>query len=226
MKRIGSLRNHGLSLFFGLIFLLALLGQALTGVALYNEEQLSRGLSEVSFLHYLTSSAFAVDVAENWQSEYLQFVLFIAATIWLVQKGSPESSDLGSEGTESDKEQLVGRYARPDSPAWAKAGGWKLAVYSNSLLIVMGAIFLLSWLAQSVAGVVLYNEEQLANLQDPVSWPEYVASADFWNRTLQNWQSEFLAVGSMVVLSIYLRQRGSHESKPVGAPHAATAVDG
>jgi hypothetical protein len=90
----------------------------------------------------------------------------------------------------------------------------------------MITIFVLSWLAQSVAGVVLYNEEQLANLQDPLSWPEYLVSADFWNRTLQNWQSEFLAVGSMVALSIYLRQRGSHESKPVGAPHTATAVDG
>lgn len=223
---IRSLRNHGLSLFFGVIFLLALLGQALTGAALYNEEQLSQGLSQVSFLQYVGSSAFAVDVAENWQSEYLQFVLFIAATIWLVQKGSPESSSLGSEGPESDKEQLVGRYAQADSPEWAKAGGWRLTVYSNSLLIVMVTIFLLSWGAQSVAGVVLYNEEQLANLQDPVSWAQYIVSADFWNRTLQNWQSEFLAVGSMVVLSIYLRQRGSHESKPVGAPHAATAVDG
>jgi hypothetical protein len=220
------MQNNGLSLFFGVIFLLALLGQALTGAALYNQEQLANGLSEVSFLHYVTSSAFAVDVAENWQSEYLQFVLFIAATIWLVQKGSPESSALDSPGPESDEEQRVGKFASPDSPAWARAGGLKLAVYSNSLLIVMITIFVLSWLAQSVAGVVLYNEEQLANLQDPLSWPEYLVSADFWNRTLQNWQSEFLAVGSMVALSIYLRQRGSHESKPVGAPHTATAVDG
>jgi hypothetical protein len=224
MKR--TIKNHGLSLFFGVIFLLALIGQAVTGAALYNQEQRSSGLSEVSFLHYVTSSAFAVDVAENWQSEYLQFVLFIAATIWLVQKGSPESSALDGPGPESDEEQRVGRFIRPDSPAWAKAGGIRLAVYSNSLLIVMITIFVLSWLAQSVAGVVLYNEQQLANLQDPLSWAEYIVSADFWNRTLQNWQSEFLAVGSMVALSIYLRQRGSHESKPVGAPHAATAVDG
>jgi hypothetical protein len=224
MKKI--MQNNGLSLFFGVIFLLALIGQAFTGAALYNQEQLASGLSEVSFLHYVTSSAFAVDVAENWQSEYLQFVLFIAATIWLVQKGSPESSALDNPGPESDEEQRVGRFSSPDSPAWARAGGIKLAVYSNSLLIVMITIFVLSWLAQSVAGVVLYNEEQLANLQDPLSWPEYLLSADFWNRTLQNWQSEFLAVGSMVALSIYLRQRGSHESKPVGAPHAETAVDG
>lgn len=99
-------------------------------------------------------------------------------------------------------------------------------LYSNSLVIVMAAIFVLSWLAQSAAGSVHYNEQQMANLQDPVSWPSYVASADFWSRTLQNWQSEFLAVGSMVAFSIYLRQRGSPESKPVGTAHDTTASDG
>jgi hypothetical protein len=88
----------------------------------------------------------------------------------------------------------------------------------------MGTIFFLSWFTQSVAGVAAYNEEQLRGLEDALSWPEYVASADFWNRTLQNWQSEFLAVGSMVVLSIYLRQRGSPESKPTGEAHATTGV--
>jgi hypothetical protein len=101
-----------------------------------------------------------------------------------------------------------------------------LAVYSRSLGIVMGAIFVASWLAQSIAGRSAFNEQQIADLQDPVTWAGYVASADFWNRTLQNWQSEFLAVGSMVVFSIYLRQRGSPESKPVGAPHTATGVEG
>jgi hypothetical protein len=90
----------------------------------------------------------------------------------------------------------------------------------------MGVLFLLSWLAQSVAGSAAYNEQQLRDLQAPVGWARYVASADFWNRTLQNWQSELLAVASMVVLSIYLRQRGSPESKPVGAAHTATGVEG
>ncbi|MCU1635221.1 MAG: hypothetical protein JWQ68_460 [Cryobacterium sp.] len=224
MKQV--LHHHGLSLFFALIFLLSLIGQALTGVALYNEEQVSEGFSEVSLLHYVTSSYFMVDVAENWQSEYLQFILFIAATIWFVQIGSPESSEPGTQGPESDKEQGVGAFAAPDSPAWARVRGFRLAVYSNSLLIVMTLIFFLSWTAQSAAGVVQYNEQQIGNLQDPVSWGEYIVSPDFWNRTLQNWQSEFLAVGSMVVLSIFLRQRGSHESKPVGAAHAETGTSG
>lgn len=221
-----ALRNNGLSLFFGLIFLLAVIGQGLTGHALFNEEQLAAGLDEISLGQYLMSSNFAVDVSENWQSEYLQFLLYITATIWLVQKGSPESKELDKPGLESDKEQLVGEYSNAKSPAWAKTRGWRLTVFSNSLAATMGLIFVLSWFVQSVAGNSAYNEEQLRNFQQPAEWAEYVVSAEFWNRTLQNWQSEFLAVGSMVVLAIYLRQRGSPESKPVGAAHDQTGSTG
>jgi hypothetical protein len=221
-----ALRNNGLSLFFGLIFLLALLGQGLTGHALFNEEQLANGLDEISLGQYLTSSNFAVDVSENWQSEYLQFLLYILATIWLVQKGSPESKELDQTGTESDKDQLIGEYSNEKSPAWAKASGWRRTVFSNSLGTTMGLIFVLCWLVQSISGTSAFNEEQIGNFQEPVSWTGYVASAEFWNRTLQNWQSEFLAVGSMVVLSIYLRQRGSPESKPVGSAHDDTGATG
>jgi hypothetical protein len=221
-----ALRNNGLSLFFGLIFLLALLGQALTGHALFNEEQVASGLEEISFGQYLVSSNFAVDVSENWQSEYLQFLLYIFATIWLVQKGSPESKELNEPGPESDKEQLVGEYSNAKSPKWARVSGWRRTLYSNSLGLTMGLIFILSWLVQSIAGNSNYNQEQIQNFQQPVSWGEYIASPEFWNRTLQNWQSEFLAVGSMVVLSIYLRQRGSPESKPVGSAHDDTGTTG
>jgi hypothetical protein len=165
-------------------------------------------------------------VAENWQSEYLQFFLYIYATVWLLQKGSPESKPLGKQGRESDKDQKVGEHADENSPEWARHQGFRLALYSRSLGMVMGVIFLFSWLAQSIAGRSAFNEQQLEQLQDPVSWAGYVVSSDFWNRTLQNWQSEFLAVGSMVVLSIYLRQRGSPQSKPVGTSHTATGVEG
>jgi hypothetical protein len=223
---VKRLRDHGLSLFFGTIFLLALVGQAISGVAEYDNRQLSSGGEPVTIWHYLTSSSFAVDVAENWQSEYLQFFLMIFATVWLVQRGSTESKPPENIGPETDKEQKVGRYAGADSPAWAGAGGWRTALYSRSLGLVMGLFFLGSWLAQSIAGRAAYNAEQLADLSDPVSWAGYVTSADFWNRTLQNWQSEFLAVLSAVLFSIYLRQRGSPESKPVGAPHSSTGVEG
>jgi hypothetical protein len=220
------LRDNSLGLAFGVLFLGALVGQAIAGLADFNQQQASEGLEPISLGRYLTSASFAVDVAENWQSEYLQFFLFILLTVWLVQKGSPESKKPEELGLESDGDQRVGPYSRPDSPAWAKARGWRRVVLSNSLGAVMGVLFLLSWLAQSVAGMVAFNEEQLANLEEPVSWPEYLVQPDFWNRTLQNWQSEFLAVASMAILSIYLRQRGSPESKPVGASHGSTGVEG
>ena len=174
----------------------------------------------------MTSSNFGVDVMENWQSEYLQFFLFIYLTVWLIQLGSTESKPVGEEGKESDKEQKVGRYAEPSSPAWAKVGGWRTALYSRSLGTLMGTLFLLTWGASSVAGWAAYNSEQLASREDPVSWLGYLGEADFWNRSFQNWQSEMLAVGSMAVFSVYLRHRGSAESKPVGESHATTGASG
>lgn len=224
MKRF--LRDNGLSLFFGTIFLLAVLGQAISGLAQYNQQQLGSGADPVSFWAYVTSSSFAVDVAENWQSEYLQFFLMIVVTVWLVQRGSTESKPLDETGPESDEQQKVGRHAEADSPSWARLGGWRTALYSWSLASVMGLFFIGSLLAQSIAGRAAFNAEQLGQFSDPMSWVGYATSANFWNRTLQNWQSEFLAVCSAVLFSIYLRQRGSPESKPVGAPHDATAQEG
>jgi hypothetical protein len=219
-------KENSLGLAFGLLFVLALVGQAVAGHATFNEQQIADGLPPVSMGRYLTSADFAVDVTENWQSEYLQFLLFIMFTVWLVQKGSPESKKPEEVGRESDRRQRVGAFARQESPAWANAGGLRQSLLSNSLGLVMGAIFLLSWLAQSVAGVSAYNERQLSQRQEPVSWSAYLVEPDFWNRTLQNWQSEFLAVASMAVLSIYLRQRGSPESKPVGSANTSTGVEG
>ena len=148
------------------------------------------------------------------------------ATVWLLQRGSPESKEMHKAGTESDRDQRVGRYAHRDSPGWAGAGGLRQALYSHSLGLVMGTIFVLSWPAQSISGVAAYNEEQLRRPQAPMSWDSSIGSADFWSRTPQNWQSELLAVASMAILSVYLRQRGSPESKPVGAPHTSTGVEG
>lgn len=220
------LRENGLSLFFGLIFLLAVAGQALSGVAHLNRELADAGLEPMTLLRYVASSSFAVDVSENWQSEFLQFLLFILATVWLVQKGSPESKKLDEVGRESDEDQKVAEHAQKDSPGWARQRGWRLSVYQHSLGLAMGAVFLASWAVQSVTGAVAYSEEQLRDHADPVTWGEYLALPEFWNRTLQNWQSEFLAVLTMVVVTIYLRERGSPESKPVGTPHSATGVEG
>jgi hypothetical protein len=219
-------RDNGLSLGFGLLFLLALIGQAFSGNAAVNHRLLADGGDPIGLGAYLVSSEFAVDVTENWQSEYLQFFLYVIATVWLVQRGSPESKPVDRIAIESDKDQLVGRYSTEDSPRWARVGGWRTGLFSNSLGIVMATLFLLSWLAQSIAGTSAYNNQQLVDFQDTITWGQYVLSADFWNRTLQNWQSEFLAIGSMAILSVFLRQRGSPESKPVGSSHTVTDESG
>ncbi|MFK4789977.1 DUF6766 family protein [Microbacterium sp. ZW T5_56] len=219
------IRDNGLSLAFLAIFLATLVGESLVGLAYTNEQLAQHRQPSIGYVDYVTSSDFLVDVAENWQSEFLQFFLFILATVWLIQRGSPESKKPGDEGIGSEKDQLIGEHAAADSPRWARVRGFRLWLYSNSLLLVMGSIFLLSWFAQSLAGRVVASEENAQHGLGEVSWLEYVASPEFWNRTLQNWQSEFLAVGAMVAFSIFLRQRGSSESKPVGVPHHTSSVE-
>ena len=219
-------RSNSLSLFFLTIFLAALLGQSVAGNRAYNSKQQMHDGETVSWGEYVLSPDYGQAVMENWQSEYLQFVLFILATIWLVQRGSNESKPEDDVGLESDQKQLIGGYARENSPRWARARGWRTHVYSNSLLLLMVAIFFGTWGEQSTTGWKRYNEEQRQHGEPTVSWAEYIALPDFWEETLQNWQSEFLAVGTMAVFTIFLRQRGSPESKPVGAPHGETGTSG
>jgi hypothetical protein len=220
-------RDNSLSLTFLALFLLAAVGQSIAGQRVFNEDAVAHGSETYSYGRYLVSSHFGQALLENWQSEYLQFALFVLATIWLVQRGSNESKPLENVGRESDQMQRVGRFAGPSSARWARyGGGVRRWLYSNSLLLVMTAIFFGSWLAQSATGWARYNTEQEEHGDPTVSWSDYVLRADFWEDTLQNWQSEFLAVGSMVVLTIYLRQRGSPESKPVGAGHGETGASG
>jgi hypothetical protein len=133
-------------------------------------EQLAHHEPTIGFLRYLTSSSFGQAVTENWQSEFLQFALFVLATIWLLQRGSPESKELDEAGTLSDKEQKIGRYARHDSPLWARTGDIRTTIYSNSLIIVMTLVFLGSWFAQSVTGRTEYNQAQVDHGQPRLSW--------------------------------------------------------
>jgi hypothetical protein len=219
-------RENSLTICFLALFLAALIAQAIAGHAGFNNEQLQHGGTYVSLWEYVTSASYGAAVLENWQSEYLQFTLFILLTVWLLQKGSPESKELNKAGGESDADQKLGRHSSPKSPAWARANDWRRAVYSNSLVLVMGFIWLCSWLGQSLAGWTEYSDQRIEHLQTPLTWTGYLGSADFWERTFQNWQSEFLAVASMSILAVYLRQRGSPESKPVGAPHDATGIEG
>jgi hypothetical protein len=163
-------RDNSLSIFFLVIFLVSLAGQAIAGHGQFNHDQLLHHGDPISLGRYLTTSQFAADVAENWQSEYLQFTLYIVGTVWLLQRGSPESKPLDAAGRESDKDQQVGSHAGPRAPRWARTGGLRTALYGNSLLIVMTTIWLGSWLAQSIAGASGYNADQLDHQAATVSW--------------------------------------------------------
>ena len=218
--------EQSLTLFFTVLFFATLVGQSIAGQRDYNEEQLAHGSDTIGYGRYLVSSEFGQAVMENWQSEYLQFVTFIVATIWLVQRGSNESKPLPDVGLESDRKQQVGGFAPDNGPSWAKTRGWRTLVYSNSLLLVMATIFLGSWFAQSVTSWTTYNEAQREHGDQIVGWSEYLVRPDFREKTLQNWQSEFLAIATMAAFTIYLRQRGSPESKPVGSPHGSTGAEG
>jgi hypothetical protein len=218
--------ENGLSVFFLTLFVAALLGQSLAGQHAYNAEQAAHGSEPVSWIDYVFSTNFGGAVLENWQSEFLQFTLFILATIWLVQRGSNESKRLEEAGLETKSRQRIGSEASADSPLWARVDDWRTRVYEHSLLIVMTAIFFASWTVQSLNNWREFNDDQLAHDERTISWAAYLVNPNFWERTLENWQSEFLAVGTLAVFTIYLRQRGSPESKPVGAPHEETASSG
>ncbi len=219
-------RENSLSLFFFGVFALSLVGMSFAGRSNYNAVQAEHGDAGLSWWSYVRSTDFGGSVMENWQSEFLQFSLFIAATIWLVQKGSNESKVLEDAGLESKAQQQIGRNALADSPRWAKLDDWRTRIYENSLLLVMTAIFFATWFAESLNNWREFNADALQHGGQVVGWTTYLGNADFWERTLENWQSEFLAVGTMVVFTIYLRQRGSPESKPVGAPHDETGTSG
>ena len=220
------LRDNGLSLFFAGLFASTIVAQSIVGQRAENADLAQHDLAAISWWEYVTSPDFWGAVMENWQSEFLQFSVFIGATIWLVQKGSNESKHLEDVGLETDEQQKIVAHAVKRSPLWARAAGIRTTLYSNSLLLVMAAIFFASWFAQSLGDWRTFNDEQREHSEEPISWGRYLVDPDFWEKTLQNWQSEFLAVGVMVAFTIYLRQRGSPESKPVGAPHDETASSG
>jgi uncharacterized protein DUF6766 len=220
------LRFNSLSLFFLFIFLAAIVAQSIVGLHAYNEEAVQHAQETISWSRYVYTSEFGAAVLENWQSEWLQFCLFTLMTVWLLQEGSPESKPLDQAGLESDEQQKVGPGADSRSPLWARVGGLRTRIYENSLLIAFTVIFFGSWLAQALTGWTEYNNEQEEHRDTPISLATYLTRPNFWEKTLQNWQSEFLAVGTMAVLAIYLRQRGSPESKPVGARHDETGSTG
>ena len=225
-KKGGSFfRNNGLSLvLFGLFFFTFLIGQSVVGHLEHNEDQRLHGQPAITYLQYLGTDHFLEATMENWESEFLQMFFFVVLTVFLFQKGSAESK-------KPDEEEAVDRDPRKsrhkkDAPWPVRKGGPVLTIYEHSLSLAFFLLFLFSFILHAVGGAGVYNDEQKEHgQQQSVSVVEYMGTSRFWFESLQNWQSEFLAVGSMVVLTIFLRERGSKESKPVDSPHSQTGDD-
>ena len=216
------LRENGLSVvWLGLFFMTLIFGQSVVGQREYNSDQREHGRPEVTYAEYVVSPHFIEATMENWESEFLQMFLFVALTAFLYQKGSAESKKLDEE-EEVDRDPRRSK-DKKDAPWPVRKGGFVLTLYSYSLSLAFLLLFLGSFFLHAAGGAREYNQEQAEHgSSERVTTLQYMATSRFWFESLQNWQSEFLAVGLMVVLSIWLRQRGSPESKPVDAPHSQT----
>lgn len=214
-------RNNGLSATLFILFLGTLVGQSVAGHRSHNQDQMDHGRPAITYAEYLRSPAFVEATAENWESEFLQMAFYVILTVFLFQKGSSESKD-------PEKKEEVDREPDPDrsgAPWPVRHGGLVLHIYKNSLSLALFGLFLLSFVAHAIGGAGAYNEERREHGQPgDLSALGYMRTSRFWFESLQNWQSEFLAVLAIVTLSIWLRQAGSPESKPVDAAHSETGT--
>ena len=216
--------NNGLSIVLFGLFFLSFIGQYLTGHKELNDDRREHNQPTVDYIEYLGEGHFIEAVFENWESEFLQMGMYVVLTIFLFQKGSSESKkpDTTDRVDVIPEKSLLDK----DTPAPVKRGGLALKLYQNSLSIALFSLFAVSFALHAVGGARVYNEEQAEHGKiEMVSAIEYVGTSRFWFESFQNWQSEFLSIGAMVVLSIFLRQKGSPESKPVDSPHSETGTN-
>ncbi len=217
-----ALRSRSLTLVTFGLFLVFLAAQSIAGWRTFNEDQLEHGEPLVSYSNYFREGHFYQATFENWESEFLQMALYVVFTAFLFQKGSAESKDPDSP-SEVDVDPALHR-ADPNAPWPVRRGGVALALYRHSLSLALGLLFVVSFIGHAVGGLGEYNGERLAHGEGSVDLGAYLGSSQFWFESFQNWQSEFLAVWAIVTLSIWLRQQGSAESKPVAAPHDQTGA--
>ncbi len=218
MRRV--LRDNGLTLALLAMFMFSFVGQAIAGRLVHNRDARQHGEPQVSFVEYLGTPAFLEATAENWESEFLQMGVFVLLTAFLFQRGSAESND----PDEHSVDEGLSEADLKDAPWPVRRGGIALGLYSHSLSIVFMTLFAVSFVLHAVGGAGEFNQELLAHGDPPVSTLRYVGTSQFWFESLQNWQSEFLSIAAMVFFTIFLRERGSPESKQVHAPHSQTGA--
>lgn len=213
-------KNNGLSIVLFLLFIITIIGQAITGLKEHNKELVEEGAQALTMSQYLVSGHFLQSTFENWESEFLQMALFLILSMFLYQKGSAESKDPDKPGQEE-----VDREPNPkkkDAPSVVKKGGLALKIYQHSLCYTLTLLFLISFLLHWYGSLKDYNEEQMMKNQSTESAIGYLGNSRFWFESFQNWESEFLSIFAIVVLSIFLREKGSPQSKPVDAAHSET----
>jgi hypothetical protein len=217
------MRNHGLSITLAVLFFVFMGGQTLTGWYAFNDEQREHDQMEVALPDYLRSGHFIEATAENWESEFLQMAAYVLLTVFLFQRGSAESKKLDeAEPVDRDPRMFT---TKEDAPWPVRRGGWILKIYQHSLSLAFLSLFLISFVLHAMGGAAQHNEEAVAHGGEVLSVGHFIRTSQFWFESFQNWQSEFLSLVAMVVLSIYLRQRGSPESKPVDASHSETGSE-
>jgi hypothetical protein len=213
-------KEHGLMLANIGLFLAFFGGMIFSGAADYSEDQVTHGQSAVSVLEYLGTGSFLEATFENWESEFLQMGMYVILTVFLFQKGSSESKPIDKDFPQDQDPQDAPLKANTPWPV--RRGGWVLKLYEHSLSIMFLLLFLMSIVLHAVGGSEAYSEEQQSHGQPAVTVLQYLGSSRFWFESFQNWQSEFLAVAVLVGASVYLREKGSPESKPVAEPHYET----
>jgi uncharacterized protein DUF6766 len=214
-----AFKNNALSIILLSLFFVFLAGQGITGYLHNNKELQSHQQATTSFVEYISSGGFVESVFENWESEFLQMGALVIFTIFLRQRGSADSKKLrGKEPVDTSSRYSIIRAST------LKRRGRAIGhlIYDNSLSLALLALFLASFMLHAFGGTADYNQEALQHGNSPLSVAAYLATPRFWFESFQNWQSEFLSVGVLLLLSIFLRQRGSPESKLIGKPNKAT----
>lgn len=213
-------RDNGLSLALFALFAIFLGAQSFTGWQVENEDRAEHNQPPLAYPNYLQSGHFIEATFENWESEYLQMGAYVLLTVFLFQRGSSESRD--PDDPEPDAPGPEDEGVHPGAPWPARHSGLTLTLYEHSLSLALLLLFAGSFALHAIGGAWVSNEERTLHGETAQTVWQFMQTSDFWFQSFQNWQSEFLAVFSLVVLSIWLRQRGSPESKAVADPHHKT----
>jgi hypothetical protein len=221
MKKL--LRDNSLSLVLALCFAGFWALQSWAGFRTDQRERSDHGEPGVTYGEYLQGGHFWQSTGENWESEFLQMGLYVFLTSFLLQRGSAESKD--PDESETCDEPVLDHAQDPDAPAALRKGRLARVLYSYSLSIAFLLLFFVSFALHAWGGFREHQSEAVRHGKDPGTFADFFTGAEFWFQSMQNWQSEFLAVFAIVTLSIYLRHHGSPESKPVWAPHHKTGKE-